>query len=75
MENINKNSSVMKIFVCRTTNGGTHPLTDKEILNIKPTIAKNGDAILIVNYYDFEDCLHHTIYCDRIDVITKESED
>ena len=65
----------MKIFVCKTTNCGTHPLTDKEILNIKPTIAKNGNAILIVNYYDFEDCLHHRIYCDRIDVITKAMED
>lgn len=65
----------MKIFVCKTANCGIHPLTDKEILNIKPTISKNGDAILIVNYYDFEDCLNHTIYCDRIDVITKESEE
>ena len=26
----------MKIFVCRTPNVGTHHLTDKEILNIKP---------------------------------------
>lgn len=65
----------MKIFVCRTPNVSTYYLTDKEILNIKPTISKNGDAILIVNYYDFEDCLHHTIYCDRIDVITKTMED
>lgn len=65
----------MKIFVCRTPNVDTYHLTDKEILNIKPTISKNGDAILIVNYYDFEYCLHHTIYCDRIDVITKKSEE
>ena len=65
----------MKIFVCRTPNVGTYHLTDKEILNIKPTISKNGDAILIVNYYDFEYCLYHTIYCDRIDVITKTMED
>jgi hypothetical protein len=62
----------MKIFVCRTPNIGVYHLTDKEILNIKPTISKDGDAILIVNYYDFEDCLHRTIYCDRIDTITEE---
>lgn len=65
----------MRIFVCRTPNVDTYYLTDKEILNIKPSISKNGDAILIVNYYDFEDCLHHTIYCDRIDVITKTMEE
>ena len=58
----------MKIFVCKTKDL-TYNLTDKEILNIKPTIAKNGDATLIVNYYDFEHCLRQTIYCDRIDVI------
>lgn len=62
----------MKIFVCSTPNIGTYHLTDKEILNIKPTISKDGDAILIVNYYDFEDCLHRTIYCDGIDTITEE---
>ena len=65
----------MKIFVCRTPNIGAYHLTDEEILNIKPTISKNGDAILIVNYYDFEDCLNHTIYCDRIDTITESTEE
>lgn len=65
----------MKIFICRTTDTGTYHLIDNEILNIKPTISKNGDAILIVNYYDFEDCLIHTIYCDRIDTITKVIEE
>lgn len=65
----------MKKFVCRTPNIGTYHLTDKEILNIKPTISKNGDAILIVNYYDFEDCLIHTIYCDRIDTTTEAMEE
>ena len=64
-----------KLFVCRTPNIGTYHLTDKEILNIKPTISKDGDAILIVNYYDFEYCLNHTIYCDRIDVIDEETEE
>lgn len=65
----------MKTFVCRTTDGTTYHLTDEEILNIKPTIARNGDAILILNYYDFEDCLFHTIYCDRIDTITETTEE
>ena len=65
----------MKIFICRTTDFATYNLTDKEILNIKPTISKNGDAILIVNYYDFEYCLRQTIYCDRIDVVTKAIEE
>ena len=59
----------MRTFICNTLNIGPWYLTDKEILNIKPTITKDGEAILIVNYYDFEDCLNHTIYCDRIDVI------
>lgn len=65
----------MKIFVCNTLNLGPYHLTDKEILNIKPTITKDGEAILIVNYYDFEDCLNHTIYCDRIDTIDEETEE
>ena len=63
---------IMRIFICRTTDIAVHKLTDKELLNIKPTIDKNGNAILIVNYYDFEHCLLRTIYCDRIDVIGEE---
>lgn len=63
----------MRVFMCKNAGVATYKLTDKEILNIKPTIAKNGDAILVVNYYDFEDCLSHTIYSDRIDVINEES--
>jgi hypothetical protein len=63
---------VMRIFICRTTDGTVYKLTDKELLNVKPTIDKNGNAILIINYYDFEYCLRQTIYCDRIDVIGEE---
>ena len=59
----------MRTFTCRTTDIAVYKLTDKELLNIKPTIDKNGNAILIVNYYDFEYCLLKTVYCDRIDVI------
>ena len=62
----------MRTFICRTTNVAVYKLTDKELLNIKPTIDKNGNAILIVNYYDFEYCLRQTIYCDRINVIGEE---
>lgn len=62
----------MRTFICRTTDVAVHRLTDKELLNIKPTIDKNGNAILIINYYDFEYCLLQTIYCDRIDVIGEE---
>lgn len=59
----------MKTFVCRTKDITIYYLTDEEILNIKPTISKKGNAILIVNYYDFKDCSNHTIYCDRIDTV------
>ena len=62
----------MRIFICRTTDGAVYKLTAKELLNIKPTIDKNGNAILIINYYDFESRLLRTIYCSRIDVIGEE---
>ena len=61
----------MRTFICRIADVAVK-LTDKELLNIKPTIDRNGNAILIVNYYDFEYCLRKTIYCDRIDVIGEE---
>ena len=61
----------MRTFICRTTDVIVK-LTDKELLNVKPTIDKNGNAILIVNYYDFEHYLRQTICCDRIDVIGEE---
>ena len=61
----------MKKFVC-FTDTAKYEFTDKEILNIKPTIDKNGIAILIVNYYDFEYCLNQTIYCRAIDVVDME---
>ena len=61
----------MRTFTCRTTNVSVK-LTDKELLNVKPTIDRNGNAILIVNYYDFEHCLNRVVYCDRIDVMDAE---
>lgn len=65
----------MKTFVCKNTDGAVYHLPDEGVLNIKPTIARNGDAILIVNYSDSERHLLHTIYCDRIDTITKTTEE
>jgi hypothetical protein len=62
----------MKMFICKVDDYTKYELTDSEILNIKPTIDKNGNAILIVNYYDFEYCINHTIYCERIDVVNDE---
>ena len=62
---------VMRTFICRTTDVAVK-LTDKELLNVKPTIDRNGNAILIVNYYDFEYCLRQTIYCKAIDVVDVE---
>lgn len=58
----------MKIFVCFTS-AGKYELTDKEILNIKPCADKHGNALIQVNYYDFEMCLNQTLYCVAIDVI------
>ena len=63
---------VMRTFICRTTDVAVYKLTDKELLNVKPTIDRNGNAILIVNYYDFEYCLNRVIYCDRIDAMDAE---
>lgn len=60
---------IMRIFICKTTDIAVYKLTDKELLNVKPTIDRNGNAILIVNYYDFEYCLNRVVYCDRIDVM------
>ena len=59
-------------FICIVDDFTKYELTEQEILNIKPTIDKNGNAILIVNYYDFEYCLNLTVYCERIDVIDVE---
>ena len=61
----------MRTFICRTTDVAVK-LTDKELLNVKPTIDRNGNAILIVNYYDFKHCLNRVIYCDRIDAMDEE---
>lgn len=39
-----------------------------EITSIKTAVDKNGDAVLIVNYYDDELCINSAIICDRIEV-------
>lgn len=57
-------------FICKT-NDSVVELNDTEILNIKPTIDKNGIATLIVNYYDIDLCTNCTLYCNRIDIKTE----
>lgn len=48
---------------------GQYILTDKEIKNVKPTIDKHGNALLIVNYYDFEFCCNVVLYCNKIEAV------
>lgn len=57
-------------FICKT-NDSVVELNDTEILNIKPTIDKNGSAALIVNYYDVDFCVNSTIFSNRIDIKTE----
>lgn len=57
-------------FICKTKNAVVE-LNDTEILNIRPTIDKNGIATLIVNYYDIDLCTNRTLYCNRIDIKTE----
>ena len=57
-------------FICKT-NDSVVELNDTEILNIRPTIDKNGIATLIVNYYDIDLCTNRTLYCNRIDIKTE----
>lgn len=59
----------MKIFLCRKGDI-VYRLTNTEIISIKPTIHKNGNAILVLNYYDSDG--YHVVYCDRIDTITEK---
>ena len=55
-------------FICKMDNG-QYILTDKEIKNVKPTIDKHGNALLIVNYYDFEFCCNVVLYCNKIEAV------
>lgn len=54
-------------FICKTNDGDVE-LYDTEVLNIKPTIDKNGNAILIINYYDIEFCVNSTMYCKKVEI-------
>lgn len=54
-------------FICKTNDGDVE-LYDTEVLNIKPTIDKNGNAILIINYYDIEFCVKSTMYCKKVEI-------
>ncbi len=58
-------------FICKTNDRDVE-LYDTELLNIKPTIAKNGDAILIINYYDIEFCVNSTMYCKKVEIINSK---
>ena len=57
-------------FICKTNNAVVE-LNDTEILNIKPTIDKNGNATLIVNYYDVDFYVNSTIFSSQIDIKTE----
>lgn len=61
----------MKKFVCFTSTT-QYELTEKEIMYIKPFVDNLGNALIQVNYYDFEICLSQTLYCRAIDVIDTE---
>lgn len=58
-------------FICKTNDGDVE-LYDTEVLNIKPTIDKNGNAILIINYYDIEFCVNSTMYCKKVEIVNSE---
>ena len=45
-----------------------HYLYPDEITSIKPDVDKNGNAVLIVNYYDDEFNINSSIICDKIKV-------
>ena len=58
-------------FICKTNDRVTE-LYDTELLNIKPTIDKNGNATLIINYYDIEFCVNSTMFCDKVEIVNSE---
>lgn len=45
-----------------------HYLYPDEIKSIKTTVDKNGNAVLIVNYYDDEFHINSSIICEKIEV-------
>lgn len=58
-------------FICKTNDGDVE-LYDTELLNIKPAIDNNGDALLIVNYYDIEFCVNSTMLCKKVEIVNSE---
>ena len=58
-------------FICKTNDRDVE-LYDTEVLNIKPTIDKNGNAILIINYYDIEFCVKSTMYCKKVEIVNSK---
>lgn len=58
-------------FICKTNDRDVE-LYDTEVLNIKPTIDKNGNAILIINYYDIEFCVNSTMYCKKVEIVNSK---
>lgn len=58
-------------FICKT-NDKVIALYDTELLNIKPTIDKDGNAILIINYYDIEFCVNSTMFCNKVEIVNSE---
>lgn len=58
-------------FICKTNDGDVE-LYDTEVLNIKSAIDNNGDALLIVNYYDIEFCVNSTMLCKKVEIVNSE---
>lgn len=58
-------------FICKTNDRDVE-LYDTEVLNIKPTIDKNGNAILIINYYDIEFCVNSTLFCKKVEIVNSK---
>ena len=51
------------------TNDRVTEFYDTELLNIKPTIDKNGNAILMINYYDIDFSVNSTIFCNKVEIV------
>lgn len=58
-------------FICKTNDRDVE-LYDTEVLNIKSAIDNNGDALLIVNYYDIEFCVNSTMLCKKVEIVNSE---
>lgn len=58
-------------FICKTNDRDVE-LYDTEVLNIKSAIDNNGDALLIVNYYDIEFCVNSTMLCKKVEIVNSK---